>query len=155
MYPFLLSLHSILRWAVLLVLLYSLFIAFRGWFSGRPFGKSGNILRSISVIVAHLQATVGVILYFKSPIVGYFVRNFSEAVHTRDPRFFGMEHVTLMVLAVVLITIGSSKVKRKNTSREKFKTMAIWYAIALFIIFISIPWPFSPFTSRPYIRLLL
>jgi hypothetical protein len=45
--------------------------------------------------------------------------------------------------------------KRKPGDREKFKTMAIWFSIALFIIFLSIPWPFSPFTSRPYLRNLI
>jgi hypothetical protein len=67
-------------------------------------------------------------------------------------RFFGMEHITMMVIAIVIITIGSAKVKRQPTDQQRFKTMAIWFTIALMIIFSSIPWQFSPFTSRPYFR---
>ena len=63
-----------------------------------------------------------------------------------------MEHVTMMVIAVAVITIGSMSAKRKETDKEKFKTIAIWYTIGLVIIFLSIPWAFSPFTSRPYLR---
>jgi hypothetical protein len=60
-----------------------------------------------------------------------------------------MEHSTTMVTAIVVLTIGSAKVKRKLTSQAQFKTMAIWFSIVLVIIFISIPWSFSPFTGRP------
>ncbi|HWZ35774.1 MAG TPA: hypothetical protein VNW51_06410, partial [Mucilaginibacter sp.] len=67
-------------------------------------------------------------------------------------RFFGMEHITMMLIAITLITIGSAKIKQKPTDEQKFKAWAIWYTIALAIIFFSIPWAFSPFTSRPYYR---
>jgi cbb3-type cytochrome oxidase subunit 3 len=30
--------------------------------------------------------------------------------------------------------------------------MLVWFTIALIIIFIAIPWPFSPFANRPYFR---
>ena len=63
-----------------------------------------------------------------------------------------MIHSSLMLTAIVLITIGSAKAKRKPTDQEKFKTMLVWFSIALLIIFIAIPWPFSPFANRPYYR---
>jgi multisubunit Na+/H+ antiporter MnhB subunit len=84
--------------------------------------------------------------------VNYFLENFSEAVHMREIRFFGMEHITMMTISIILLTIGSIKVKKKSTDQEKFKTMLIWYSIVLAIIFLSIPWKFSPFTARPYFR---
>jgi hypothetical protein len=57
-----------------------------------------------------------------------------------------------MFSAIIVITIGSAMAKRKATDRERFKTMLTWYAIALLIIFLAIPWPFSPFANRPYFR---
>jgi len=36
--------------------------------------------------------------------------------------------------------------------KEKFKIMLLWYGIALIIILIAIPWPFSPLANRPYLR---
>jgi len=74
------------------------------------------------------------------------------AVHQREIRFFGMEHIIMMAIAITLITTGAAKVRRKPTDREKFKTMAIWFTMALIIILASIPWKFSPLTSRPYFR---
>jgi hypothetical protein len=59
----------------------------------------------------------------------------------------------MMLAAITVITIGSVKTKRKPTDLQKFKTMAIWFSVALLIIFISIPWEFSPVSpGRPYYR---
>jgi hypothetical protein len=57
-----------------------------------------------------------------------------------------------MIMAIIIITIGSALAKRKSSDKEKFKTMGLWFSIALIIIFIAIPWPFSPFANRPYFR---
>lgn len=152
MYALLLTLHSLFRWIFLLLLLYAVYQAWRGSISYKPFRKLDNTIRVVTVTAAHIQLTIGIILYFASPIISYFLHNFKEAVHQRDIRFFGMEHITLMILAVTFITVGSSSAKRKTTDQQKFKTIAIWFSIALFLILISIPWPFSPFTSRPYFR---
>lgn len=108
--------------------------------------------RVVSAAIAHIQLVLGLTLYFVSPIVNYFLHNFSTAVHERSIRFFGMEHITMMLIAITLVTIGSAKTKRQTTNEQKFKTMTIWYTIAFVIIILSIPWSFSPFTSRPNFR---
>jgi hypothetical protein len=85
-------------------------------------------------------------------MVRYFLQNFSTAVHERDARFFGMEHITMMFVAVAVISAGSVKANKNKTASGKFRTMAIWFSVGLLIIFLSIPWEFSPFTRRPYFR---
>ena len=95
---------------------------------------------------------LGIGLYCISPVVRYFMSYFKKAVHEREIRFFGMEHITMMLIAIALITVGSAKSKRQTTDRQRFRIMAIWFTIALVIIFASIPWHFSPFTRRPYFR---
>jgi hypothetical protein len=151
--PLLLFIHSLVRWLVLISLLYAIFRAYRGWFRSKPFSKTDDLIRHSTATIAHIQLVVGLWLYFVSPIINYFLHNYREAVHNRDVRFFGMEHSLLMVMAVILITIGSSMAKRKKTDVEKHKTVAIWFLLALLVIFIAIPWPFSPFSAnRPYFR---
>lgn len=152
MYQTLTFLHSILRWLVLFSLLYSIFRAYKGYFSSGQFLKSDNAIRHWTATIAHIQLVLGIILYSQSPIIKYFWNNFEEAKESFDVLFFGMIHITLMLLAIILITIGSSISKRKTTDRDKFKTILIYYLIALVIIFIAIPWPFSPFANRPYLR---
>jgi hypothetical protein len=152
LYPTLLAVHSWVRWLVLIGLFVSLFRAYRGWLSERPFTRLDNQVRIATTATVHLQFAVGVWLYVVSPVVRYFLGHFQEAVHINNVRFFGMEHVTMMVIAIAVITVGSVRARRKKTAREKFRTMAIYFTIGLVLIFVSIPWHFSPFTARPYFR---
>lgn len=153
MYSVLLTLHSGIRWLVLASLLYAIYRGYRGWFAGQTFSKFDNTLRHTTATIAHIQLIIGVCLYFISPVIDYFLQNFSEAVHQREIRFFGMEHSSMMFIAIVVITIGSMKAKRKATDQQKFKAMALWFTIGLLIILSSIPWAFSPLVSRPWFRI--
>ncbi|QMU30407.1 hypothetical protein [Adhaeribacter radiodurans] len=152
MYPTLLALHSLVRWLVLASLLLAIIYAYKGWFTNKQYSRSDNIIRNIATSFAHIQITIGLFLYYLSPLTTYFLHYFKDALHQREIRFFGMEHSFIMFLSLVLITIGSSKVKRLTDDKQKFKTMAIWFTIGLVLILSSIPWAFSPLVSRPYFR---
>jgi len=152
MYQILLTLHSVTRWLVLLSLLFAIYRAYRGWLGNKSYTNVDNTARLFAVNIAHIQLVIGLWLYFISPVANYFLHNFKAAVHERQIRFFGMEHITMMLIAIIFITIGSAKAKRKTTDREKFKTMAIWFTIGLLLVFTSIPWSFSPLISRPLLR---
>lgn len=152
MYQTLTFYHNSMRWLVLASLLFAIYRAYKGYFSKGTFSKTDNAVRHWTATIAHIQLVIGMVLYFQSPIIKYFMANFKEAVRTFDLLFFGLIHGVLMLTAIVIITIGSAKSKRKTTDQEKFKTMLIWFSIALFIIFIAIPWPFSPLANRPYYR---
>ena len=152
MYSTLLTLHSSTRWLVLASLLFAIFWAYRGWLFNKPYSKFDNSVRHITATIAHVQLILGACLYFISPIVSYFLHNFSTAVHERTLRFFGMEHIAMMLTGIVIITIGSVKAKRKANDKEIYKTMAIWFTVGLLIVLSSIPWSFSPLISRPNFR---
>lgn len=150
MYHILIVLHSYVRWFVLLSMIIAVGKAFNGYFSNKVFSKGDNALRHWTATFAHIQLMIGMILYFQSPLIKYFLKNKTEA--GSDYSFFGMIHSTLMLVAIVVVTIGSALAKRKETDKEQFKTMLLWYSLALGIIIIAIPWPFSPFANRPYLR---
>lgn len=152
MYSTVLSLHSIFRWLVLLSLCYAIFRAYKGYVSKSDFSFLDNKVRHWTATIAHVQLTLGVLVYIKSPIIKYYLSDFKNLIADWNLTFFGLIHSILMVSAVVLITIGSAKAKRKQTAKEKFRTILVTYFIALVIIFIAIPWPFSPLANRPYIR---
>lgn len=151
-YESILILHSIVRWFVLASLVFALYRAYSGLLSSRAFTSIDENARKAALNFSHLQFTLGIILYIFSPIVRYFLSNFSEGIHIRDMRFFGLEHITMMVIAVGMITAGNNISRKKGTDRGKFRAMAVWFTIGLIIILISIPWKFSPFTARPYWR---
>lgn len=152
MYQALLFLHSITRWLVLVSLVYAVYRAAKGYWQHAVFSQGDNSLRHITATVAHIQLVIGVILYFKSPIVQYFWQHTAIAAKEMELLFFGLIHMLMMITAIVLITMGSALAKRKTSNGDKYKTMLTWFGIALFIILISIPWPFSPLAHRPYLR---
>lgn len=152
MYYTILILHSAVRWLVLISLVVAIIRAYRGWKGRFPFTKLDNTIRHTTATIAHIQLILGLCLYSTSPITQYFLTNFKEAIHDRPIRFFGMEHASVMILAIVLITLGSIKTKRQTDDTARFKTMTIWFAVALFAILTSIPWAFSPLVSRPHFR---
>lgn len=152
-YTIILLLHSWLRWIVVVSLLYSLYRAYTGWFREKSFTNFDNTLRHSVVTIAYIQLLFGLVLYGISPIITFFLSHFSEAVHIREIRFFGIEHSITMLLAVFIITIGSMIAKRQSIDRSKFRTIALWHTIAFFLIIVAIPWECSPLVSRPYFRL--
>lgn len=152
MYQTLTFLHSQTRWLVLISLIYAIFRAFKGYFSDRKFTGTDHAVRHWTATIAHIQLIIGMIFYLKSPVIQYFWKNFNEARESFEHLFFGLIHIILMINAIIIITIGSALAKRKLSDQEKFKTMGIWFTLALIIIFIAVPWPFSPFANRPYFR---
>lgn len=152
MYQTLLVFHSLIRWLLLLLLVYSIYRAYTGVKSKRVFTKTDNALRHWTATVAHIQLIFGILVYIKSPIIRFFYSNPSEAIYHPETTFFSLIHSLLMLTAIVILTIGSALTKRKSTDEGKFKTMLLWFSITLIIIFVAVPWPFSPLAARPYYR---
>lgn len=152
MHQTLLMLHSANRWLLLLFLLYGIFLSARGYLGSRTFGKYENFIRHFSATISHVQLLLGLALYLISPIVKFNSGIAEMHLWVDEHLFFRYVHISLMVLSVVLIPIGSARAKRMRTDKEKYSTMLIWFSLSLFIIFIAIPWPFSPLANRPLFR---
>lgn len=141
MYTGFLHLHDTLRWLIILVALVTLLKYFIGWFSKKNWRKSDNILGIIFTSIMDLQFLVGLVLYFYlSPITKTAFQNFGAAMKNSDLRFYAVEHIFMMVIALVLVHIGRSKSKKALGSREKFGVAMIFFGIAYIIILAAIPW---------------
>lgn len=137
MYEFLKHTHSGLRWVVLALLVTAIFRAIAGKKSGR-YEKSDKMINLFAMISLHVQVTLGIILALITERNFYVSGWMKSAVN----RFYGMEHILLMVLAAVVITIGRKKAEKKEDLSKRHATIIVWYSIALIIIFAGIPWPF-------------
>lgn len=93
-YPFLLSLHSPVRWLVLASLVFSLFRAFTGLRRRRVFSKTDNAIRHWTATIAHIQLMLGIWLYCISPIVAYFLPT-SKQQYTSVIRVFSAWNTVL------------------------------------------------------------
>ncbi|MCF0064294.1 hypothetical protein MUK70_26115 [Dyadobacter chenwenxiniae] len=152
MHQTLLTLHSVNRWLVLLSLLFTIAICWNGYRSRKKFSGFDNTVRHVTATISHVQLLLGLYLYMISPIVKFNVAEGEDAGLVSEHLFFRLIHISLMVVSVLIITIGSAKAKRAANDHLKFKTVLIWFSIALLIILIAIPWPFSPLVGRPYFR---
>ena len=150
MYTVLLSLHNLTRWIALILLISIIFKSYIGWKRKQEYSSLDNNLRISTVSTLHIQALFGLCLYYLSPVVKYFWSDFGNAVKLREIRFFGMEHITVMLIAIIILSIGNIKVKKEKET--KFKKQFIWFGSTLLLIISSIPWSFSPLTHRPDFR---
>ena len=141
MYNGLVHAHSGLRWVVLVLLLAAILNAAKSQSSGR-YVKKDKMLNLFAMISLHTQLLIGIALYFinaKGRI------DYSEGwMSNYSSRFYGMEHIIGMVLAIVIITIGRSRAEKKlRGTRDKHRKILVNYTVGLLIILASIPWPFS------------
>jgi NADH:ubiquinone oxidoreductase subunit 2 (subunit N) len=127
--------HSGLRWVAIILLLLAIFNAF----TSKTFEKKHKMINLFTMITLHTQLIIGLVQYFiTSGKVKFFDGWMKEAAF----RFYGMEHLMGMLIAIVLITVGYSKSKRGTTDSEKFKPIKLFYLIGFILIIASIPWPF-------------
>jgi hypothetical protein len=87
MYITLLTIHSLVCWLVLISLLFAIYPACEGWFTGRPFLKSAETVRLMTATTAHIQSGLGVCLYFIGPIINYFLQKYKDVVKVGEIRF--------------------------------------------------------------------
>lgn len=139
----LLHTHSLLRYILLAFILLTIFKAFSGWLGKKPYLPGDKKVALFTLISAHLQLVIGLVLYFVSPTVKVGLGDMGAAMKDPGLRFWSVEHIGMMLLAIILITVGYSVAKRGKDDEAKHKKIAIFYLIALIIIFVSIPWPWS------------
>ncbi len=126
--------HSGLRWLLLLFLVIAAVKALAGWFGKKPYAKSDNLIAIILVSLTHIQAIIGIVVYAMSDIAKAGMANMGAAMKEPALRFWTVEHVIVMILAVVFITIGRAKSKKAATDELKHKKGAIFYVLALLLI---------------------
>ncbi|MFV0591264.1 MAG: hypothetical protein ACK5M7_07760 [Draconibacterium sp.] len=141
MYTELLHAHNGFRWLVLLVLIISVVLALTGWLGKREWKKTDNLFNLLLVIFTDIQFLVGLVLYaFVSPMTKAAFQNFGAAMQNSELRFYAVEHILLMVVALALIHIGRSKSKKASSSEKKHKVATIFYTLSLVLILAGIPW---------------
>lgn len=149
MYTGLLHPHNLLRYVVVILLVTAVIKSFLGWFGKKEYTAADNKVSLFLLISSHLQLLLGLALYFVSPAVEAARANMAEAVKNPALRFWAMEHISAMILGIILITLGRIMGKKGKTDVAKFRRQAIFFTLALLLIFSAIPWPWSA-VARPW-----
>lgn len=143
LYTILKHAHSGFRWIVLILLLEAIVLSIYKLGSKKDYTKLDKSVGLFLMALSHIQLLIGLVLYFISNKVVFS----AESMKSDLLRFFLVEHVAMMVVALVLITVGYVKVKRSNSSKLKHKRSLIFYGIALVIILLAIPWPWQELSA--------
>ncbi|RZK52100.1 MAG: cytochrome B [Pedobacter sp.] len=131
MYEILKSAHSGWRYLVFVLLIIAVIQALSGWFGKKAYTEGNRKLNVFTLISAHIQLVLGLVLYFLSPL-------------TKGPmgdslyRYWKVEHVSMMIIAIILITVGNAKSKKIEAAISKHKTIAIFFGIALVLVVAAI-----------------
>ncbi|PJJ61186.1 hypothetical protein [Hymenobacter chitinivorans] len=153
MYNAVLTLHSWSRWLVVIFGLIAVFRALGGWQGRKPYLGADNGMGAAFVGSMHLQLLLGLILYFGLSPFGVKAFETAGGAVMKDPigRFWGVEHIATMILAVIAAQVGRTLSKKATDPVLKHKRAFVWFAVALLLVLLMIPWGiWNP--ARPLFR---
>ena len=139
-YKMMKTIHSYWAYLVLVVLIITVVNAIVGLLKKKAFTEKDLRLGLFTLIFSHIQLLIGLGWYFSSPYYKALKANGSEVMGDAAARLLAIEHPIMMILAIVFITIGWSKHKKKIEDHEKFKIVVIFYGIGLLLMLSKIPW---------------
>jgi len=140
MYQSFLFIHSWLRWIILILMLIVIVKSIIGFIRSSSYEKSDNILSASTVGFIYLQFIIGLVLYiFLSPLTEAAFADFGGAMKNATQRYWAVEHILAMVMAVALAQIGRSKAKKSTESSSKFKLQLIFFGLSLIVMLSRIP----------------
>ena len=142
-----LHLHNLLRWVILILLLLAIF---KSLSPRKPFTSGHRKLGLFLMISADVMLAIGLYQWITSPLglEALQANGMDGVMKDGNLRFFAIEHLIGMIIAIVLIHIGYSYAKRDLPDNVKHKRTLIYYVLALLVILAFIPWPFREF-GRP------
>lgn len=148
----LLHLHNLLRWAIIILLLLSIFKAFSGWQQKKIFSASDRRIWLFTLIAAHITLVLGLYqwLWGRYGMLKIDLPEGETIMKNKFYRFFWVEHPTFMILAIIMITLGNGMAKKPVADIVKYKRAFWFFVIALLMIIVAVPWPFRDIIGRPW-----
>jgi hypothetical protein len=139
MYSGLLHLHNVLRWGVLIFGLYAITKSVLGIMHKREFTNKENLSHVLFIVFCHTQLLIGLILYFVSPVVDAALKS-GAVMSDKANRFVAVEHISTMIIAIVLIQVGRSLSKKAPDAMTKHRKALVFFVIGYLLILSRIPW---------------
>jgi len=110
-----------------------LFITVVKAFLGKIQNPKKDVLLTLTLILAHIQLILGIVLLFPFLQAGIEMGNSAN-------RFITVEHPLTMLIGVVLITVGKIKAKKIENVGKANKTIYYYFLIALVLFALRTPW---------------
>ena len=139
MHPVLLHTHNLLRWVVLVLGLLALVKAYQGISGDRPYAAARRIGLFFTASL-HVQLLLGLGLFMVSPFIQRAMGDMRTTMADAPTRFFVAEHPTVMVAAVVLLTIGGIVAKNATNDAARHRKALVFVGITMLMLLMGIPW---------------
>jgi hypothetical protein len=153
MYLLILALHSLLRWVVLVFGVLAVSRAVAGARGRKEWTRGDDNAGRWFVGALDAQMLLGLVLYLRlSPITTTAFQDFGAAMGNSILRFWAVEHIAGMVIALILAHVGRVRVRRAADAARRHRSAVLFFGLALIAILLTIPWPGMP-ASRPLFRL--
>jgi len=130
-YGILKSAHSGWRYLVIILLLVAFINALMGYLGKKPYTEGNRKLNVFTLISAHIQLVLGLVIYFMHDW-------YKGDIHVSVQRYWKIEHLTMMLAAIILITVGNARSKRVDSALMKHRTIFVYFGLALVLITIAI-----------------
>ena len=154
LYQLFLSLHNLLRWAVVFAAILAIVRAYRGWLGNRTWEAADDRSAMLYVTLFDTQVLLGVILYiFFSKEGAISLTNLSQSLSVPENLFFGLIHWIVMLVALGLAHAGRVMTRRLVNGAAKFKRAALLFSFSTLIAIAAIPWEGLDSYGRPLFRL--
>ena len=134
MHSLLLLFHSTIRYFVLIFLILVIVRSLMGWMNRKDYTNTDDKVSLWLFILTHTQLLIGLILFFVSPVVIFSGASMKDSV----ARYWLVEHNTMMIIAIVLISVARISIKKIADTVAKHKRLFILNTIALVITLIAI-----------------
>jgi len=151
MYTFVLLLHSWLRWAALVAGVGATMAAFTDRAQTAGLGRSDRWGLALMAAL-DLQMLLGLLLYLVlSPTMEAIRQNFGAAMQDRVARFWAVEHISMMLMAVILVHVGRVLARKAKTPEARRTRLLVCFGIATLAMIAATPWP-GMSNGRPLFR---
>jgi hypothetical protein len=127
-------LHSFLRYAAVIMILWTIVHALLNRKNTEAKASKWSML---SMMILHTQLILGLVLWFMK----FMELKGTPEMKLPDNRFFIMEHSSMMLLSIILITIGHIKGKKTMDLQKRYNIIFWYFVIGFVIMMLSIPWP--------------
>ena len=151
MYSTVLTIHSWIRWIAIVAGVGATLAALRN--RARTDDSVADRWGFVLIMALDIQLLLGLLLYFVvSPNMRAILDNFGGAMKDPALRFWAVEHVTTMVVAVILAHVGRVLARKAATPSAKRTRMIICFGLATLLMMVGTPWP-GMMNGRPFFRL--
>jgi heme A synthase len=149
MYTIILIAHSWVRWVALIAAIGATIAALAG---PDTLGRHAERWAIFLTITVDIQMVLGLLLYLVlSPVTTLAMKNFGAAMKNPQLRFWAVEHLAMMMLAVILVHVGRVLARKAPTPEAKRMRLAVCFGFATMAMLFGMPWPGFP-NGRPLFR---